>query len=147
MLSFRLAFILKHLLLVDIRSQLLFAYGQVKCIKRKPYPFLQKVLNQLPVDNKTCRFCKQDNVLMVDDCEWKNIINRNMACYFSIPWRGEMHLLNQPNVIPNICTTLLPFILNLIHCGFVTKFLQNSPMDGNFFSRSLNKWHINRLEQ
>ena len=73
---------------------------------------------------KTCRFCKPDNVLMVDDCEWKNVMNENSSCYFMVLSKGETYLSNRQNVIPNICTTLLPFInMDLVHYDFITKFL------------------------
>ena len=36
---------------------------------------------------------------MVDDCEWKNVMNGNNSCYFPAPWKGEMQLPNPRNVI------------------------------------------------
>ena len=86
----RLDLVLAHLLPVELRSQLLFVYGQDKCVRRKPYPFFQKSLHRLTMDARTRRFCKSNNVLMVDDCEWKNVLNGNNSCYFPKPWKGEM---------------------------------------------------------
>ena len=60
---------------------------------------------------------------MVDDCEWKNITNGNIFCYFLAPWKGEMQLPNLQNVIPDICTTLLPFIMDLVHFDSIVEFL------------------------
>ena len=87
---FRLDLVLAHLLLMELRSQFFFVYGQDKCVKQKPYSFLQKLLRQLTVDRKTRRFCKLDNVLMVDDCKWKKVMNGNNSCYFPAPWKIKM---------------------------------------------------------
>ena len=142
----RLDLVLTHLLPVELKSQLLFVYGQDKCVGRKPYPFLQKSLRGLTVGARTRRFCKSDNVLMVDDCEWKNVLNGNNSCYFPKPWKGEMQLPNPHNVIPGICIALLPFIMDLVHFDSVVEFLQSTPMDGKFRRRSLNEWHYSRVE-
>ena len=142
----RLDLVLAHLLPVELRSQLLFVYGQDKCVRRKPYPFLQKSLRRLTVGARTRRFCKSDNVLMVNDCEWKNVWNGNKSCYFPQPWKGEMQLPNPRNVIPDVCIALLPFIMDLVHFDFVAEFLQSTPMDGKFRRRSLSEWHSSRVE-
>ena len=60
---------------------------------------------------------------MVDDCEWKNVMNGNNSCYSPIPWKGEMQLLNPQNVILDFYTALLPFIMDLVHFDFVVEFL------------------------
>ena len=57
MLPSHVDLVLKHLLPLDLKSKLLFVYEQEKCVKRKPYPFFEKVLNRLTVDT-TCFFCK-----------------------------------------------------------------------------------------
>ena len=90
----QLDLVLAHLLPLELRSQLLFVYGQDKCVKQKPYPFFQKSLHRLTVGARTRRFCKSDNVLMVDDCEWKNVMNGNNSYYFPAPWKEEMELPN-----------------------------------------------------
>ena len=131
---------------MELGLQLFFVYGQDKCVKRKPYPFLQKSLRRLTVGRKTCCFCKSDNILMVNDCEWKNVMNGNNSCYFSAPWKGEMLLPNPRNVIRNICTALLPFIMDLVHFDSIAELLQNTPMDGKFCRRSLSEWHSSRVE-
>ena len=115
----RLDLVLAHLLPVELRSQLLFVYGQDKCVRRKPYPLFQKSLRRLTMGARTRRFCKSDNVLMVDDCEWKNVLNG----------------------------ALLPFIMDLVHFDSVAEFLQSTPMDGKFRRRSLSEWHFSRVEQ
>ena len=84
---------------------------------------------------------------MVANCEWKNVMNGNNSCYFPGPCKEEMHLPNWQNVIPNDCTTLLPFIMDLVHYDPIIEFLQNTPMDGKFYRRSFNEWHTGRLEQ
>ena len=81
----RLDLVLAHLLLVELRSQLLFVYGQDKCVRRKPYPFFLESLRRLTVGARTRQFFKSDDVLMVDDCEWKNVLNGNSSCYFPKP--------------------------------------------------------------
>ena len=78
---------------------------------------------------------------MVDDGEWKNVVNGNRSCYFPKPWKGEMNLPNPQNVILDICTALLPFIMGLVHYDSVPEFLQNTPMDGKFRRRLLSDWH------
>ena len=142
----QLDLVLAHLLPMELRMQLLFVYGQDKCIKRKPYPFFQKSLRRLTMGTKTRRFCKSDNVLMVDNCEWKNVMNGNNSCYFPASWKREMQLPNPQNVIPNVCIALLPCIMDLVHFDFVAKFFQNTPMEGKFHRRSLSEWHFNRVE-
>ena len=122
----RLDFVLVHLLPLELRSQLLIVYGQDKCVKRKPYPFFQKAMCRLTVDTKTRRFCKLDNVLMVDDCEWKNVMNRNNSYYFPVPWKGEMQLPNLQNVILDVSIALLPLIMDLVHNDSIAEFLQNT---------------------
>ena len=92
-------------------------------------------------------FANSDNVLMVDDCEWKNVLNGNNSCYFPKPWKGEMQLPNPWNVIPDVCIALLPFIMDLVHFDSVAEFLQSTPMDGKFRRRSLSEWHSSRVEQ
>ena len=84
---------------------------------------------------------------MVDDCEWKNVLNGNNSCYFPKPWKGEMQLPNPRNVIPDVCIALLPFIMDLVHFDSVAEFLQSTPMDGKFHRRSLSEWHSSRVEQ
>ena len=143
----RLDLVLAHLLLVELRSQLLFVYGQGKCVRRKPYPFFQKSLRRLTMGARTHWFCKSDNVLMVDDCEWKNVLNGNNSCYFPKPWKGEMQLPNPRNIILDLCIALLPFIMDLVHFDSVAEFLQSTPMDGKFCRRSLSEWHSSRVEQ
>ena len=76
---------------------------------------------------------------MVDDCKWKNVMNGNNSYYFLVPWQGEMHLSNPQNVILDVYTALLPFIMDLVHYDSITKFLQNTPMDGRFCRRSLSE--------
>ena len=83
---------------------------------------------------------------MVDDCEWKNVLNGNNSCYFPKPWKGEMQLPNPRNVIPDVCIAQLPFIMDLVHFDCVAEFLQNTPMDGKFCRRSLSEWHSSRVE-
>ena len=122
-------------------------YGQDKCIRRKPYPFFQKSLRRLTMGARTRQFCKSDNVLMVDDCEWKNVLNGNNSCYFPKHWKGEMQLPNPRNVIPDVCIALLPFIMDLVHFDSVAEFLESTPMDGKFRRRSLSEWHSSRVEQ
>jgi hypothetical protein len=143
----RLDLVLAHLLPLELRSQLIFVYGQDKCVRQKPYPFFQKFLQRLRMDKKTRRFCKPGKVLMVDDCEWKNVMNGNHSCYFPTPWKGEMHLPNPRNVIPDVGTALLPFIMDLVHYDSVTEFLQKTPMDGELCRRSLRQWYTSRVEQ
>ena len=58
-----------------------------------------------------------------------------------------MQLPNPQNVIPDVCTTLFPFIMDLIHFHSVVEFLQNTPMDGKFRRRSLSERHSSRVEQ
>ena len=94
---------------------------------------------------KTRQFCKSSNVLIVDDCEWKNVMNGNNPSYFPAPWKGEMQLLNPQNVIPNVYTALLPFNMDLVHYDSIVEFLQNTSIDGKF-CRSLSEWHSNRVE-
>ena len=124
-----------------------FVYGQDKCVRRKPYPFFQKSLRRLTMGARTRRFCKSDNVLMVDDCEWKNVLNGNNSYYFPKPWKEKMQLPNPRNVIPDVCIALLPFIMDLVHFDSVAEFLQSTPMDGKFCRRSLSEWHSSRVEQ
>ena len=119
----RLDLVLAHLLLLELRSQLLFVYSQDKSVKWKPYPFFQKSLRQLIVGARTRRFCKSNNVFMVDDYEWKNVMNGNNSCYFPAPWKGEMQLPNLRNVILDVCIALLPFIMDLVHFDSVAEFL------------------------
>ena len=128
----RLDLILVHLLPVELRLQLLFVYGHDKCIKRKPYPFFQKVPSRLTLDTKIHQCCKLSNVLMVDDCKWKNVLNGNNSCYFLILWKGEMQLPNLQNFISNVCIALLSLTMDLVHYDSVAKFLQNTPMDEKF---------------
>ena len=142
----RLNLVLAHLLLLKLRSQLLFVYGQDKCVKQKPYPFFQKSMCRLRVGARTHWFCKSDNILMVDHCDWKNVMNGNISCYFPKPWKGEIQLPNPQNVIPDVCIALLPFIMDLVHFDSVAEFLQNTPMDGKFRRRSLSEWHSSRVE-
>ena len=52
---------------------------------------------------------------MIDDYEWKNVMNKNNSYYFPIPWKEEMQLPNPQNVIPDVCIALLPFIMDLVH--------------------------------
>ena len=58
-----------------------------------------------------------------------------------------MQLPNPQNVIPDVYTTLLPFIMDLVHFHSVAEFLQNTPMDGKFCRRLLTEWHSSRVEQ
>ena len=139
--------VLAYLLPLELRLQLFFVYGQDKCVKPKPYPFFQKSLRRLTMDRKTRRFCKSDNVLMVDDCEWKNVMNGNNSCYFLALWKEEMQLPKPQNVIPNVYIALLPFIMDLVHFDSIAEFLQSTPIDGKFRRKSLTEWHSSRIEQ
>ena len=58
-----------------------------------------------------------------------------------------MHLSNPQNVILDIYTALLPFIMDLVLYDFVIELLWNTPIDGKFWRNSLSKWHTNRVEQ
>ena len=62
----------------------------------------KKVLHGFTVGTKIHLFCKPDNVMMVDDCEWKNVMNGNNSCFFLVPWKEKMHLPNWKNVVLNI---------------------------------------------
>ena len=83
---------------------------------------------------------------MVDDYEWKNVMNGNNSYYFPKPWKGEMQLPKPCNVIPDVCIALLPFIMDLVHFYSVAEFLQSTPMDRKFRRRSLSAWHSSRVE-
>ena len=53
-------------------------------------------------------------------------------CYFPKSWHGEMNLPNKQNVIPNIFTALLPYILPFQNYYSVRAFLEESEMDGKY---------------
>ena len=74
-------------------------------------------------------------------------MNGNNSCYFLALWKEEMQLSNPQDVIPDVCTALLPFIMDLVHFHSVAEFFQNTPMDGKFRRRSLREWHSSRIEQ
>ena len=84
---------------------------------------------------------------MIDDCEWKNVMNENNSCYFLAPWKGEIQLPNPQNIIPDVYIALLPFIMDLVHYDSIAEFLQNTPMAEKFPRILLSKWHSNRVEQ
>ena len=144
---FWLDLVLAHLLPMDLTLQLFFVYRQDECVKRKTYPFFQKAPHQLIVGTRTRCLCKPSNILMVDDCKWKNEMNGKNTYYFLVPWKEKLYLSNQQNIILEVCTTLLSFIMDLIHYDSIIEFLQNTPMDGKFCRRLLNEWHTSRLKQ
>jgi hypothetical protein len=142
MQPYRLKKVLNFLLPEKLRSQLLFVYGRNKCSWPQHYPFCNKLISRLSSDMKTKRVCLPDRVLMVDDQPRRHAYNGNMTCYFPRPWNGELTLPNQGNVIPNISTALLPFILGLRKYDSVTEFLKANVMDGKHKRRFLEPWHI-----
>lgn len=111
------------------------------------YPFCDKILARLSTDKKTDKFCLPDKVLMVDDYPMGHVFNRDHACYFPESWRSEMTLPNASNVIPDIVTTLIPFILSVRCYASVKKYLQGHHMDGKFKCLLLEKWHTKRILQ
>lgn len=135
--SGRLRLVIEFLLPQDIRSKLLFVYGRNKCHKPDWYPYCDKVILRLTNDYRTREVCRPDRILMVDDFPWRNRRNGNMWCYFPTSWKGELEFPNSRNVIPNISTALLPFILPLCSYQSVSQYLAKSEMDGKFRGRLL----------
>lgn len=133
----RLRLVIEYLLPHDIRTKLLFVYGRNKCHNPDWYPYCQKLMLRLTKDHPTWRVCRPDRVLMVDDCQWRNRRNGDLCCYFPKSWKGEMDFPNSRNIIPNISTALLPFILPLCSFQSVSQFLAKSEMDGKYRRRLL----------
>jgi hypothetical protein len=82
---------------------------------------------------------------MVDDCRWQNMYNGDFSCYFPPSWLGKLALPNQQNVIPDICTALLSFLLSLQRYNSVTSFLEENEMDGKYRCRFLQPWYIKQV--
>jgi hypothetical protein len=133
----RLRHVIQFLLPQDITSQLLFVYGRNKCHNPDWYPYCEKRIQRLTKDFRTREICRPDRILMVDDSQWRNRPNGNLCCYFPRSWKGELEFPNSRNVIPNISTALLPFIMPLFSYESVSQFLLNSEMDGKFRRRLL----------
>ena len=58
-----------------------------------------------------------------------------------------MSLPNRSNVIPNITTALIPFILPLRNYASVSEYLQRHKMDGKLKRRVLETRHYNQIYQ
>lgn len=142
MFSTRLKKVLEVLFPEDIRSRLLFVYGRNQCSRPQQYPLCDKLLWRLSSDLKTKEFCLPGKMLMVDDQPMRNVFNGDFACYFPNSWHGEMTLPNASNVIPNIGTALLPYILPLRLYASVYEYLRGHPMDGRFKRRLIESWQI-----
>lgn len=119
--------------------------GKNKCGQPGSYPYCFKKLKDLLRQRNAKEYCLPDKVLMVDDCRHRNVYNGDFACYFPISWMGERSLPNQRNVIPNICTALLPFIFGLWRYSSVRRFLEENELDGKFKWKFLKPWHIRRV--
>lgn len=133
----RLAKVLEYLLPTKVRTNLLCVYGREECRWAEYYPNCYKCVTRLFADRKTRNVCMPDHVLMVDDKPQRHVYNGNMMCYFPKSWHGEMSLPNKRNVIPNISTALLPFILPLHSFSSVKAFLKERDMDGKYRRRFL----------
>lgn len=133
----RLRHVIEFLLPQEISSQLLFVYGRNKCHNPDWYPYCEKLMKRLMKGSRTWKVCRPDRILMVDDCQWRNRRNGDSCCYFPRSWLGELEFPNSRNVIPNISTALLPFIMPLRSYDSVSQFLLNSEMDGKFRRRLL----------
>jgi NLI interacting factor-like phosphatase len=142
----RLRKVLEFLLPKRIRTRLLFVYGRNKCFYPQLYPFCNKLITRLFTDFKTKDVCLSDHILMVDDQQRRHAYNGDLACYFPKPWLGELALPNARNVIPNISTALLPYILKLRGYKSVRTFLQENPFDGKFRRRLLSPLHLKRIQ-
>ena len=147
MVPSRLKKVLKVLLPDQIQSKLLFVYGRNKCGRIINNPFCYKILDRPSKDRKTKEFCLPDKVLMVDVQPMRHLFNGDCACYFPRSWSSEMSLPNGSNVIPNITTTLIPFILSLQNYSSVSEYLQRHKMDGKFKCRVLETRHYNQIFQ
>jgi hypothetical protein len=145
MLPIRLRKVMQYILPEDMRRQLLFVNGRNKCGQPGSYPYCFKKLNDLLRQRNAKEYCLPDKVLMVDDCRHRNVYNGDFACYFPISWMGERSLPNPRNVIPNICTALLPFIFDLRRYSSVRRFLEENEFDGKFKRKFLKPWHIKRV--
>lgn len=141
----RLSKVIRYLLPDEIRLRLLFCYGRNKCSRPHLYPFCDKELSRLVTDEKTKHFCRPDKILMVDDQPMRHVFNGDLACYFPTPWSGEMTLPNAANVIPDVATALLPFILPLKYSASVKEYLRRNQKDGKFKRRLIERWHIERV--
>ena len=147
MVPSRLKKVLEVLLPDQIQSKNLFFYGRNKCGRIIDNPFCYKVLDRLSKDCKTKEFCLPDKVLMVDVQPMRHLFNGDCACYFPRSWSGEMSLPNGSNVIPNITTTLIHFILPLWNYASMSEYLQRHKMDGKFKRRVLETRHYNQIFQ
>ena len=147
MVPSRLKKVLEVLLPDQIQSKLLFFYGRNKCGRIIDNPFCYKVLDRLSKDCKTKEFCLPDKVLIVDVQPMWHLFNGDCACYFPRSWSSETSLPNGSNVIPNITTTLIPFIFPLRNYASVSEYLQRHKMDGKLKRRVLETRHYNQIFQ
>ena len=139
--------VLEVLLPHQIQSKLLFFYGRNKCGRIIDNPFCYKVLDRLSKDRKTKEFRLPDKVLMVDVQPMRHLFNGDCTYYFPRSWSGEMSLPNGSNVLPNITTALIAFILPLRNYASVSKYLQRHKMDGKLKCRVLETRHYNQIFQ